>query len=614
MSSLPNSSLRNCLLILLSAFLVSCGDSEAPVPAASPEAATTDVSVTSEQQIDAFFTAFTDRWMENNPNSAVSTGYFDADTQDVLEQQLTPWTIDYKQDTIALAREGLAQLAQLDLAAGTPEQQLSGQLMRYMLEARVDAGPFLDYIDFPLNQLEGANVGLVTAFTQQHPFINATDVENYVTRLRGVDERMQEATAESARRFELGSNLPRFILNSTITQMRGFVADAPEDNPYITTLVEKSAGVTGLEETRRQQLIAEATEILTSEIYPAWNAATVQLQAQLATATDEAGVSRFANGAEIYQNRLTYYTTTDMTAAEIHETGLNLVSSIEAEMEGLFDQIGIREGSINERVNVLRARLSYPDSDAGRAELSRDIEGWVADALARAPDLFDTVPKTEVIPQALPEFLWDSRSASYSAAPLNGSRPALYLYPLRTNELTAFRKRSTVYHETVPGHHFQIARIGENTNLPRFMQMRAYGSLSASTEGWALYAERLVAENGWYDGDIEGQLGQLDSALFRARRLVVDTGLHTMGWTRQQAIDYGLAPSEVDRYIVRPGQATSYMIGQLKIVELRERARAALGEDFSIQEFHNTVLGAGVVALSMLETIVDDFVAEKQTQ
>jgi uncharacterized protein (DUF885 family) len=161
----------------------------------------------------------------------------------------------------------------------------------------------------------------------------------------------------------------------------------------------------------------------------------------------------------------------------------------------------------------------------------------------------------------------------------------------------------------VPGHHFQIALIAENEDLPHFMRTRAFGTISAITEGWALYAERLAAESDWYEGDIEGRLGYLDSMLFRARRLVVDTGLHAMRWTRQQAIDYGIPPSEVDRYVVNPGQACSYMIGQLKIVELREKARAALGERFSIREFHNVVLGAGVVPLTMLERIVDEHIA-----
>jgi uncharacterized protein (DUF885 family) len=593
--------------------LGSCRE-EAPAPVDSTAANPVAVDAAGAQaRIDEFFTAFTDRWMENNPNFAVSSAYFDGARQNELEQQLTPWTMEHQLATIALAREGLAGLQQLDLTHATPEQRLSAEVMQALLQQRVDSEPFLDYVDFPLQQLEGANVGLVTAFSLNHPFQDAVDAENYVIRLRAVDERMQEAIDESARRMALGINLPAFILRTTIEQMERFVSDAAADNPFVATLVDKSGDLTGLEATRREQLIAEATQILTGEIYPAWRAGIAQLQSQIPTATDEAGISRFENGEVVYQNRLKVYTTTDLTADEIHQIGLQQVARIEAEMDALLRQIGLTEGTIQERVSVLEEGLAYPDTDEGRAQLVSDVRGYLEDAWQRATELFDRMPVTPVIAQPYPEFLWENRPASYSAAPLDGSRPAIYQLPLRSNQLTGFGKRSTAYHETIPGHHFQLALIRENTALPRFMQMRAYGGIAAVTEGWALYAEQLAAEEGWYDGDIEGLLGQLNSALFRARRLVVDTGLHTQGWTRQQAIDYGIAPSEVDRYIVRPGQACSYMIGQLKIVELREKARTSLGNYFSIRDFHNTVLGAGVVPLTLLERIVDEWIAYEQS-
>jgi len=182
--------------------------------------------------------------------------------------------------------------------------------------------------------------------------------------------------------------------------------------------------------------------------------------------------------------------------------------------------------------------------------------------------------------------------------------------PLRKNRLTDFALRSLVYHETVPGHHFQLALTTENPDLPDFARTRAFGGIAANSEGWALYAERLAAESGWYDGDIEGLIGQLDSALFRARRLVVDTGLHARKWTRQQAIDYGISPQEVERYVVNPGQACAYMIGQLKLVELRERARAALGDRFRIQDFHDVVLQLGIVPLSVVEDAVERYIGQ----
>jgi uncharacterized protein (DUF885 family) len=183
--------------------------------------------------------------------------------------------------------------------------------------------------------------------------------------------------------------------------------------------------------------------------------------------------------------------------------------------------------------------------------------------------------------------------------------------PLRPDQMTRFGLRTLVYHETVPGHHFQIALMGENPALPRFRQARVFGGIAAVTEGWALYAERLAAESGWYEGDVEGLLGQLDDELFRARRLVVDTGLHAKQWSRQQAIDYGIEVSEVERYVVNPGQACSYMIGQLKIIELRDKARMALGDRFDERQFHNVVLGPGMVPLHLLEREVDAYIAAR---
>jgi uncharacterized protein (DUF885 family) len=180
--------------------------------------------------------------------------------------------------------------------------------------------------------------------------------------------------------------------------------------------------------------------------------------------------------------------------------------------------------------------------------------------------------------------------------------------------MTKFRLRSLVYHETVPGHHFHLALDLENDAQPRFRRVRLFGGVTAVTEGWGLYAERLAAESGWYEGDLEGLLGQLDSELFRARRLVVDTGLHAMGWTRQQAIDYGIEPSEVERYVVNPGQACAYMIGELKLLELRDKTKKALGDRFSERQFHNVILLAGVLPLDMLERRVDAYIRSAGTQ
>jgi uncharacterized protein (DUF885 family) len=237
-----------------------------------------------------------------------------------------------------------------------------------------------------------------------------------------------------------------------------------------------------------------------------------------------------------------------------------------------------------------------------------DIKGILSDAQKRSALLFDKQPKSPVIAQAFPKFREANAAANYTAPAPDGSRPGTFQYPLRLDQMTKFGLRSTVYHETVPGHHFQLALELEDSSLPRFRQLRVFGGISALTEGWALYAERLAAESGWYDGDPEGLLGQLNFELFRARRLVVDTGLHAKHWTRQQAIDYGIEPSEVERYVVYPGQACSYMIGEVKIIELRDKAKKALGDQFSLQQFHDTVFDTGTVPLDTLERQVDAYI------
>jgi uncharacterized protein (DUF885 family) len=547
--------------------------------------------------------------VEDNPNQAVSTGYFTGEKQDALSRQLTSQTREYELARNALAREGLTGLENLDFTLATTTQQRAAEVMRWLFEVSLALEPWQDYVFYPLQQMDGANVSVPNALTVVHPLATARDAENYIARLSQVDERIIEATAESAARAERGSVVPDYILQSTMAQMQKFIAPSPAENPLVTTLAEKTAALTDFAPGQREVLLQEAEQIVRDEVYPAWQAAIAELNRVLPLSTAESGLYRFPDGPEIYRLLLRYYTTTDLTADEIHEIGLREVARIEAEMNELFGQLGMTEGTILERVDQLYARTAYSNDDAGRSAISADIQQWLADALQRSAGLFDRMPQTAVVAQPYPEFRWETAAASYTSAPLDGSRPGVFQFPLRENEMMSYDKRSLVYHETVPGHHFQIALNAENPEQPRFMQIRAFGGISAITEGWALYAERLAAESGWYEGDIEGQLGYLDSMLFRARRLVVDTGLHARGWTRQQAIDYGIPPSEVDRYTVRPGQACAYMIGQLRIVELREKARAALGDRFSIREFHNVVLEAGIVPLTLLERIVNDYIA-----
>jgi uncharacterized protein (DUF885 family) len=423
---------------------------------------------------------------------------------------------------------------------------------------------------------------------------------------------MAEAVAESERQAGLGILPPRFILDATIAQMERFIDPPPAESPLVTELEEKMLLVDEIDAARREALKAEAVTIVEREVYPAWRAAIDVLEAQRPAATDDAGLGRFENGETLYAQRLRQFTTTDLTAAQIHAIGLAEVARLEAEMDVLFKELGYTEGTITEREAKLNLDLRYPPTPEGRERFMAEIDEILADALVRTNASFDVRPELPVIAQPYPEFRWANAAASYNPPPADGSRPGIFQMPLRPNRMTTFGLRNLVYHETVPGHHFQIALATENEGLPAFRRIRAFGNLSASSEGWGLYAERFAAEDGWYEGDTTGLLGQLSGSLWRARRLVVDTGLHAMGWTRQQGIDYGIEASEVERYVVNPGQACAYMIGQLKLIELRERARSTLSDQFSIREFHNVVLGLGIVPLAVLEGEVDRYVRERR--
>ena len=562
--------------------------------------------------IDDFFRDFTATWVRGNPNLATSSRYFSGEEQDRLERQLTPQTVAYRRARIQLAKQGLAQLQKFDRSKLTPTQRISADLMQWQLDTVVREEPYLDYT-FPLEQMNGANVNLIETLTVRHPLANEKDAENYVVALRQVSTRMEEATAEARALAAKNIIPPKFILNATIKQMQGFVDPSPGQNPFVAIFAQKMEAAK-IHEPRREALRSEAEKIVSVEVYPVWKNAISTLQSQLPRSTDDAGLWRLKGGASAYPYFLRRYTTTNLTPEQIHQVGLNEVARIEKEMDTIFRRLGRTEGSINQRSEKLKQDMAYPLTEEGRATIMADADGILRDAEKRAAVLFDKTPKSRVVVQPFPRFREANAAANYNSPAPDGSRPGVIQIPLRPEMMTKFALRSLIYHEGVPGHHFQIALEAEDKALPRFRQVRAFGNISALSEGWGLYAERLAAESGWYEGDPQGQLGQLYDALWRARRLVVDTGLHAKHWTRQQAIDYGIEASEVERYVVFPGQACSYMIGQLKIVELRERARKALGDKFSLREYHDVVLDTGTVPLEILERQVDAYIASARNR
>jgi len=560
-----------------------------------------------QRSVDDFFRDFTAGWVRGNPDQATGTRYFTGEVQRRLERQLTPVTAAYQRTRVALARKGLAELHRFDRARMTDPQRVSADVMRWQLDTIVQGEPYLDYF-FPLEQFGGVNIGLISALTVSHPLITESDGDDYIARLGLVGTRMNDAIDEARRIAATGLIPPRFILRATISQMQQFTATPAAQNPFVTSFASRMTASREISSEKRAALRAQAEAIVTSQVYPAWQRGVALLESLAPRATDDAGLWRFDKGPDVYAYNLRRYTTTDLTADEIHQIGLGQVERIEKEMDGILRQLGRTEGSVKDRIEKLRQDLSYPDTEEGRIRIMADVEGILRDAEKRAASVFDLRPRAPVVAQPFPKFQEANAAANYTAPATDGSRPGTFRIPLRPEQMTKFRLRSLVYHETVPGHHFQVALDVENDALPRFRRIRAFGGIPALSEGWGLYAERLAAESGWYEGDLEGRLGQLDSELFRARRLVVDTGLHAKHWTRQQAIDYGIEASEVERYVVYPGQACAYMIGELKILELRDKAKSALGDRYSARDFHTAVLRTGTVPLEILERQIDAYI------
>jgi uncharacterized protein (DUF885 family) len=566
-------------------------------------------SAAQSASIDEFFDTFTAEWVRENPDLATAIRYFSGEEQNRLERQVTPRTLSYSKDRIALARKGLSELGKFDHAKLTETQRVSAGIMQWQLEAIVKEEPYLDY-SFPLEQFRGSNVELVETLTLRHPLLTFQDADNYLARLQLIDDRLDESVVEAKRLAAKKMVPPRFIVEATLRSMRAF-SDVPADqNPLVTVFAEKVAGLEGIAPAKRAEMQKKAVTFVNQQVYPSWQRAITTLEAILPQTTNEAGLWRLQGGEPAYANALQRFTTTTLTPDQIHGIGLQQVAQIESRMDEILKGLGRAEGSVRDRMRKLEEDLRYPDptSDASRTKFMADIDVLMKDAIQRSIPMFERTPKTPVVAQPFPRFREASAAANYNRAPLDNSRPAIFQMPLRTQRMTKLGLRTLVYHETVPGHHFQIALEQENTTLPRFRQARALGGISAMSEGWALYAEKLAVESGWYEGDPEGVLGQLSAELWRARRLVVDTGLHSKKWTREQGIEYGIEPSEVERYVVLPGQACSYMIGQLRLLEIRDRARQQLGDKFSLRGFHSAVLDTGTAPLGLLEQEVEKYV------
>jgi uncharacterized protein (DUF885 family) len=513
----------------------------------------------------------------------------------------------------------LAVLRSYDRASMSPSQALSYDVLEWFM-ANAHEGARWMFHDYPVNQMSGIQSYLPDFMVNIHHVGGAADARDYVARVSKFGAAYDQII-ESLRERELrGVVPPRFVIEKVLVQMRKMAAAPPEEDPLHARLAEKLKAVAGIEDSEREEILGRLRAEIAGTVRPAFGRLITELGRLKDVATADDGVWMLPDGDAYYAYRLRTFTTTRMSPGEVHELGLREVDRLRAEMRALLDRQGHASEALREAMTRLNheERFLYPDTDPGKAAILADYQAIIDDVDGKLSGLFDVRPSVGVKVERVPEFQEADNAAAYYQQPaLDGSRPGVFFVNLRkVSDVIRFRMRTLAYHEAIPGHHFQIAVQQGLRELPFFRRVIPF---TAYVEGWALYAERLAAENGFQD-DPYDRLGYLSDQMLRAVRLVVDTGIHARRWTREEAVRYMLdntgmpeteAVAEVERYVVMPGQACAYMVGMLKILSLREKARERLGERFDIRQFHNVVLTNGAVPLEILERLVDDWIASR---
>ncbi len=478
---------------------------------------------------------------------------------------------------------------------------------------------------YQIHHLFGLHTDLPDLLTNMHRIESYSDAVAYISRLRGIGDVFDQLITNMETGADLGVILPSFIVPQVIETAQNVITGAPfddsgENSVLYEDFTNKVNALTTIGAAERDALIADATDALLYYVEPAYESLIAYLRELEAEATDEAGVWRFPDGDDYYRMCLAYRTTTSLSPRKIHKRGLRNVRRIHREMKKLMQQVGF-EGDLQDFFEFTRTdkRFYYKNNRRGRQQCLRRVEEIIRNMEGRLDELFLSLPEAELVIRAVEPYREESASlAFYSPPPRDGSGPGVFYINLHDmNNQPIFELEALAYHEGVPGHHLQIATARE---LEFDTVFRTIVSYTAYAEGWALYCEQIPKEIGFYQ-DPYSDFGRLSMELWRACRLVVDTGIHFKKWTRQEAIDYLLentpAPEsycvkEIDRYIVNPAQATAYMIGMSKIFSLRSRAQRRLGGDFDIREFHDVILRNGSLPLGILEEIVEGWIRSKE--
>ena len=557
----------------------------------------------------------------DSPELLTYLGAIDNTPLDFHSGKLADYTKEEEERSIAKlrnAREGLDDYGPDGLSG---QELLTWKIAAWFFDDQLRQAE-LRYSGYRVNQISGVTVNMPQFLTDTHVIKNKKSVRRYLSRLAEFGRVLRETHERVTDDRANGVIPPDFVIEKALVGMNKFIEGGAAENPLVTTLGPKLEALDGLDETTADQLVDEAVQLVATEVIPGYQAMISLFESMLPEATHDAGIWRLPDGDAIYAAKLQSNTTTQYSPDEIHATGLAEVDRIEGEMLDILDSQGIAGGSFAERVRIVMEDPAhqFPNTDEGRADMIAYLEDFDRRVMAIAADYFITIPPQPLEIVRVPEYSQDSSPGGYYNGPaLDGSRPGrFYINQKQTADNPRWTLPTLMIHEGSPGHHFQISTSQLIEGVPL---LRRLSPFSAFSEGWALYSERIAkTDMGLYDNDPLGDLGRLQAEMFRAVRLVVDTGMHAKRWSREQAIEYMITKTgmtteevtrEIERYVVWPGQATAYKTGQLALLAMREEAELELGERFDLREFHEAVLMNGAMPLDILKDNLSSWAASQ---
>jgi len=558
----------------------------------------------------------------DSPELLTRLGLIDNTLLDFHSGRLADYTKEGDQRSLEKLRRARAGLDRYGPEGLDGQDLLSWKIAAWLFDDwLMDAE--MEYSGYRVNQISGITVSLPEFLTDAHAIVDRRSADRYLSRLTEFGRVLREVKDRVVDDREHGVIPPDFVIEKSLAGMRQFIAEGAADNVLVTDFASRLSAVGEIDVEEQALLVADARARVEGQVIPGY-AGMIALFEELATQTNhDAGIWRIPNGDAIYRHRLRSSTTTDYTPEQVHEIGLSEVVRIEGEMHAILDSQQIPDGDIATRVRVVMEdpTQQFANTDEGREEMIAYLESFDEKVMARVADFFITIPPQPLEIVRVPVHAQDSSAGGYYSSPaLDGSRPGrFYINQKNTADNPRWTLPTLMIHEGSPGHHFQLSASQLIEDVPL---LRKLSPFNAFTEGWALYSERIAkTDMGLYDDDPLGDLGRLQAEMFRAVRLVVDTGIHAKRWSREEAIEYMLAKTgmtedevtrEIERYSVWPGQATGYKTGQLAILELRETAEEALGESFDIRQFHELLLMNGAMPLALLKDQVAAWVDQQQ--